>query len=213
MSYARVSILGTFPGGEKWSINPCFDPEGELGTIPGQAGMDAAVVAINGITVPGSLTTLMGSGVSLVGSRLEIRDDNTDALLGLSQANRATAVVGVGSLKLPTQSAIVASLRTNTPGGRGRGRVYWPATGAVLGTDGRLSSPTTAAIVADLKTYFKAIESALALGQPTAAWYLSVRSSTAKATPHVARIQVGDVIDTQRRRRDAYVEAYQSVTY
>jgi hypothetical protein len=122
-------------------------------------------------------------------------------------------VVGVGSLQLPTQSAIVASLRTNTPGGRGRGRVYWPATGAVLGTDGRLSSPTTAAIVADLKTYFKAIESALALGQPTAAWYLSVRSSTAKATPHVARIQVGDVIDTQRRRRDAYVEAYQSVTY
>jgi hypothetical protein len=33
----------------------------------------------------------------------------------------------------------------------------------------------------------------------------------AGATPHVTRLQIGDVIDTQRRRRDAMPESYSTL--
>jgi len=37
-----------------------------------------------------------------------------------------------------------------------------------------------------------------------------VRSKTTRTTPHVSRLQIGDVIDVQRRRRDTLQEAYVS---
>lgn len=213
MSYARVSILGQFPGGEKWSINPVFDPNGEGLDTVSQANLDAAVAAVNALTIPSALMTLQGSGVTVNGCRIEVRSDTDDRLIGLSTASRATPSGGAGSLKLPTQSAIVVSLRTNTPGGRGRGRLYWPATGVVLGTDGRISSPTPTAIAADMKTYLLAIRNALATTNPLIGFDLAVRSQASRQTPLVVRLQVGDVVDTQRRRRDAYIESYSSVSF
>lgn len=211
MSYARVSILGSAVGSEVWSINPVFDPTGEF---PGwnQAAGDAAVLAINALTIPADLLTLLSPALSVTGCRLEVRNDGDDSLIGIAEDVRATGGAGTGTQRMPAQAALVASLRTDTPGGRGRGRLYWPAVGGIVSTTLRLATPTPTAFAGAMKTYMAGIAGALASAFPTIGFNLAVRSKTNHATPHVTRLQVGNVIDTQRRRRDNIPEDYVSVT-
>lgn len=213
MSYVRVSILGAGPSGEVWSINPTYDPSGEFGTTVNQAQLDAAATAIANRTINTGLMSCLATTQSRTGARVEVRDDATDNLLGISVQSSTTPQAGTATLRLPLQAAIVCSLRTDTPGGRGRGRFYWPATGVTLGTTGRLSSPTAASLATDFRTYLNGIDTDLTTAFPLLSFDLAVRSKLTHTTPHVVRLQVGDVIDTQRRRRDALAEAYSSVTY
>jgi hypothetical protein len=142
---------------------------------------------------------------------VEVRDDATDALIGTSSQSSASPTIGSTAIRLPLQSAVVISIRTNTPGASGRGRLYWPATGQQLGTDAKTSTPSAASMATDAKTYLMGIRSALAAAFPTIGFDLAVRSKATHTTPHAVRLQVGNVIDTQRRRRDALIESYSSV--
>lgn len=211
MSYVRVSILGTTVGGEVWSINPVFDPTGELEVGISQANLDAAAVAIAQLSPGGDLLSTMSPAMSIVGARLEIRADADDSLLAISIAGRSTPLVGTGSVLQPSQAAIVFSLRTNTPGGSGRGRVYWPAMGVQLNTSGRMGTSGTTTWVGAFKTYMAGIDSALSTAFTLIGFDLAVRSRTTLSTPHVVRIQAGDLVDTQRRRRDSLPETYVTV--
>lgn len=212
MSYARVSIQGTIQGGDNWSVNPVFDPTGEF---PGwnQSQADAAAAALVAVAIPANLTKLFSTAVAFTGVRLEVRDDATDDLIGLAEANRSTPLTGTTGPSASPQQACVASLRTTTPGASGRGRIYWPAPGASLGSDMRLLAPTNAQVAADFKTYFSALAGALASSFAGISFDLAVRSRTTHTTPHVSRIQVGDIMDTQRRRRDKLPEGYATVAY
>lgn len=212
MSYVRVSILGNLVNEEVWSINPVFDPTLEFPGGVNQAALDSACLAIASLS-PGAF---MLSSLSLQGSinaaRLEVRDDVTDGLIAISEQARSSPVTGSAAIRLGAQNAVVCSIRTDSPGASGRGRVYWPALGATVGTNGRLSAPAPGSLVADFKAYFLAMRSALATAFPTIGFDLAVRSKTTKTTPHAVRIQVGNVIDTQRRRRDSLPESYTSLT-
>lgn len=212
MSYVRVSILGQMTNGEVWSINPTFDPSGEFGTGVDQAQIDAAATAIAALSPPSSLLTLMSNLLQITGARVEVRDDSSDALLGISTQARTTALSGSVGPVCPPQSALVFSLRTNTPGGSGRGRLYWPALGVSLGSNGRIAAATVTTNLTSMKTYLLAQRDALATAFPTIGFNLAVRSRQTKTTPHVVRLQAGDVVDTQRRRRDNLAEAYVSTT-
>jgi predicted fused transcriptional regulator/phosphomethylpyrimidine kinase len=64
-----------------------------------------------------------------------------------------------------------------------------------------------------MRVYLTAMRDALATAFPTIGFNLAVRSKTTKTTPHVVRIQGGDVVDTQRRRRDNLPEAYSSLSF
>jgi hypothetical protein len=66
-------------------------------------------------------------------------------------------------------------------------------------------------VMNNMKTYLTAMESALVTAFPLIGFDLAVRSKTTGTTPHVNRMRVGDVLDTQRRRRDNLPEAYQQV--
>jgi len=212
MSYVRVSILGTASGGEVWSINPVFDPEGEFPGTVDQAALDAACLAIANLTPASGLLSAMSSMFSITGARLEVRDDATDGLLAISTQTRTTAQPGSGTVTHPPQSAIVFSLRTNTPGGSGRGRIYWPYGGGNVTSAGRIAAVDITAWIAQMKTYLNAMAAALATAFPLIGFVLSVRSRATHTTPHVVRMLVGDVVDTQRRRRDHLAEVYQQVT-
>lgn len=213
MSYVRVSILGTLPTGEVWSVNPVFDPTGELEVGIDQAKVDAAALAIANRSLPAQLQNAMSTGAARTGARVEIRSDASDALLAISVQGSTTASTGAGTVKLPLQAAIVTSIRTDTPGGSGRGRIYWPALGITLGTTGRVTTPAPGLILSDMKNYLLGIRTDLANAFPTIGFDLSVRSKTTHTTPHAVRIQVGDVVDTQRRRRDAQPESYVQVAF
>lgn len=212
MSYVRASITGTIAGGEVWSVNPVFDPTGEFPGGVNQANLDAAALAIANI-IPGSnMRVLMGPEVQITGSRLEVRDDLTDDLIGISIAASTSAIGGTGSSRMGAQAAVVCSLRTNTPGGSGRGRLYWPAVGATISTTLRLNTTTHTPLAGEFKTYLMAMRSALASAFPTIGFDLAVRSKATLSTPHVVLLKVGDVVDTQRRRRDSLPETYVSAT-
>lgn len=144
---------------------------------------------------------------------MEVRQDSNDALLATSTQIRATPFAGSATALRGASQALVISLRTNTPGGSGRGRLYWPAVGRSLGSGLRFDATDTLAAATDMRTYLNAMRSALAAAFPTIAFDLAVRSRQTHTTPHVNKLQVGNVPDTQRRRRDKQVEDYQSVTF
>jgi len=213
MSYVRVSILGSMTGGEVWSINPVFDPTGEFPGGVDQNALDTAAAAIAALNPGGTLLGWLTTAASVTGARLEVRDDNSDGLIAISTQQRGTALPGTGSPTKPAQIAGVFSIRTNTPGASGRGRVYWPAMGSSMGSDFRLNSPAVSTALAEFKTYMLAVRSALAAAFPTIGFDLAVRSKAQQATPHAVRIQVGNVLDTQRRRRDNLPESYVQVAF
>lgn len=212
MSYVRVSVLGNTTGGEVWSINPVFDPSGEFPGGVSQTALDAAAAAIAALD-PGTQNKIgMSTLMQITGARLEVRDDATDALIGLSIATLVTPIAGTGAPRTPPQTAAVFSLRTNTPGGSGRGRLYWPAVGNQITTTGRFQTGDLAVQLTQMKNYLSQMDSALQTAFPTIGFDLAVRSRATKTTPHVVRMQIGDVADSQRRRRDNLPESYQSTT-
>jgi hypothetical protein len=213
MSYIRVSIQGDITGGEVWSVNPVFDPTGELPGVPDQATLDAVCLAIANLTPGTNMLNMLSSGFRITGARLEQRSDTTDALEGLSVQTRTTPLVGGGSVVHPAQIAMVISLRTNTPGARGRGRIYWPCPAVGIMPNFHISSTVTGLVLTDAKAYFSNMSAALDPLEPSFGFDLSVRSKANHATPHVTRLQIGDVPDTQRRRRDAFPESYATVSY
>lgn len=213
MSYVRVSILGASPGGETWSINPVFDPTLEFPGGVDQSALDSACDAIAALTPGSNSLAFMSSAFTITGARLEVREDSNDALIGISTQVRTSALSGTGTPLRGAQNALVISLRTNTPGASGRGRIYWPAVGTAVQSDLRFSPGFAGSLLTDQKTYYNAMRTALATAFPTIGFDLAVRSKTTHTTPHVNKLQVGNVPDTQRRRRDSVIEDYQSVTF
>lgn len=213
MSYVRVSILGASPGGEVWSINPVFDPTGEFPGGVDQTALDAACDAIAALNPGTNARNTLSNVLTITGARVEVREDSNDALIGISQQVRTTPFTGAGTQARGAQNALVLSLRTNTPGASGRGRLYWPSIAGVIGTDLRAVPADVLLIATDLRTYLNAMRSALATAFPTIGFDLAVRSKTTHTTPHVVKVQMGNVLDTQRRRRDSMVEDYQTLAF
>jgi len=212
LSYVRVSILGSALGSEVWSVNPVFDPTGEFPGSVDQSALDTAAAQIAALTPGTNLLAALSSQLTVSGARVEVRNDSDDALIAISNAVRSPALVGTGTVVSPPQSAIVISLRTNTPGGSGRGRMYWPFIGlGVSTTTGRIPAATVTNVMGGMKTYLNAIRGVLATNFPTIGFDTAVRSRATHTTPHVVRLQCGDVVDTQRRRRDHLPEAYQQI--
>lgn len=206
----RVSILGTLPGGEVWSVNPCYRLDGG-GTLNYSEAL-AAVAAVNAIAVPTGLRAMMNSGTAVTGCRVESRSYG-GALESQADGLKATPTFGTGAGSLPYQSAAVLSLRTVAAGGKGRGRLYWPATGLQLAPATlRMTTAVRDAFATDFKNYLTAIQSAID-GVIDESLILAVWSRTNGSSSGVAKIMAGDVVDTQRRRRDAIPESYTEVTY
>lgn len=206
----RVSIQGQMPGGEVWSINPVFsvEPPGRTFTFD---EVQAMATAAGAVTVPSDLRLLNVAGVTVNTVRVEARTFG-GALETLAEAAVTGSTFGQGAAKLPYQSSTVFSLRTTLPGGRGRGRLYWPATAVTLAeTTLRISTPTTSAIANAAKTYLSGIRTAIRTEEPLS--NLVVWSRINGATTNVSSLLVGDIVDTQRRRRDALSEAFTTVAF
>jgi hypothetical protein len=126
--------------------------------------------------------------------------------LVLQSAPFSTPVfAGSGTQFNPPQTAVVASLLTNSPGSSNRGRMYWPATGVPFSST--MKVPNTAGIAdhtADLIEMFRT-------QAPIPGMRPCIFSPTYDKVTPVTRIRVGDVADTQRRRRDNLVETYAEV--
>lgn len=217
MPYFRVSLGGVFGStGEVWSVNPNYAIEGEVGVTWDQGAGDAALVAISAIDPGAGPKNIMSTACNLSRYRLELRSDQNE-LLGLSEHILGFPITGSGTPTKPPQAAAVLSLRTNTPGPSGRGRLYWPALSATLGSGTlRMVNTQMQPFVDDMAEYLQAVGEVLrdvAVGPPFISCPLIVKSKTRGLESPVIRVQAGDVVDTQRRRRDKLTETYYNSAY
>lgn len=151
----------------------------------GPAGTDG----INQYYAPGtSITLATTSEIEQTTGQQLTREDRDLDLDGTATGNA-----------LPPQVAIVASFGTSVAQRRGRGRFYLPAPAVnANGADGRMASAATAIFQSALVAFF----GAMANGGLTQVIY----SRTGHTTLNVDRRSLGDVFDTQRRRRDKLIE-------
>lgn len=207
----RVSLFGDNPGGEEWSINPCWEINGSGGTPVTPAMAQTIATAIAAIAAPTPMMILMASNTAFRGVRVESRS-LAGALEVQAEAIKTTGQGGNGTSVHPYQTAVVVSLRTFGVGPSARGRLYLPATGVPLQTtDYRIAVSSRDSILGAVKTYLSSIETAIKVTLPEA--NLTVWSRKTANFHNVTSLQLGNVVDTQRRRRDTLIESYGSVSF
>lgn len=108
---------------------------------------------------------------------------------------------GGAGTSLPYEVSMCVTLLTDTRGARGRGRFYLPPLGtAAMGAKGRYSSMIPGMIAQDIDAFFEAMRTAHPALRPV------VVSQAAGQLHQITSISVGDVPDSQRRRRNAQSE-------
>lgn len=220
MAYWRVIVKGSLGSVEKWSTSTAYGIVGIAPDTADQATTDAMATAIRTATTSSNVTAqllgLLSSQGNIEAIRVEKRAED-ETVLNVAEQLLTTPLAGTGTATKTPQDAVVLSLRTSTPGAKGRGRMYWPAIANTLSTSFQLTTPAPATVAAGAKTWLQAINSAMDGVYIAASSALRVALSVRSVTDHVCRdvtsIQVGSVLDTQRRRRDALPESYANVTY
>lgn len=220
MAYFKTIVRGTMGASEVWSTGISWGIFGLSPDVPDNAAVDGILSRLitdpSVLTIPPALLQVMGTGAAVVGFRVEQRAED-ESTLAVAEGLWPAPSAGTATSSKTPQDAVVISLRTATPGARGRGRLYWPALGAALNGSFQLSTPTPAAIAAGAATWLNAIGAQINdyftdIGAAKSA-VLVVRSVTSHTNADVNQLQVGSVLDTQRRRRDNLTETYSAVAY
>lgn len=122
---------------------------------------------------------------------------------------------GGGSAALtPLQCSLVVTLASGQTTGRANyGRFYLPPMSVVRDYgQGTISSSYTAQIASQTTAMLQAVDGEISTLEHD--WQLSIMSSLGNGlTKPVAEIRVGNVMDTQRRRRNAIDESYSITAY
>jgi hypothetical protein len=217
-SHIKITIFGTsFGGAEEWSTGFRMGSEAEgSGNFGIGAGWLAAVL-------PLWQTFWQDTAVDFcphyrtvgIKAALTLEDGKTDlANVETLAYGSPIAPAGTGT-NLPPQCAIVAQLAAASPVGLGaKGRMYLPATTHQLDATGHIPNADALAIANGLRTFLDGCENATnspgyvinaSKGRPGVPF-------TAPVNRRVTTVRVGNVVDTQRRRRNGLSETYQSAT-
>lgn len=203
----RMIISGTLPEGEVWSCSVAYKREetGDDNVIRDYDGLrDQAEVTWDLLDVlmdTGALAALLSSSAAINKVRWEYRNGTT-----LEQAAEwtATPLPGQGTMTKVFQTSLVFSLLTGRPGRSYRGRIFWPALGATISSStGRLTGPTIGEAASEMAAFLKDAGRRGGL-QPDVDPV--VYSTLLDVVTPVTSVSVGNILDTQRRRRDSLVE-------
>jgi hypothetical protein len=201
MTTFSCRLNGALPGGERWSTG--FHVDG-AGTAQDTLNALVAACAIlwngNGGSIGGlanayNAQTLQTSGVVY----------GLDPVTGKATSSAETAITHGGlssSAPLPHEVAVVASLRTVTPGPSGRGRMYLPNPSvAAVGPTGELLDGIPQGFADSV---------AGMLSSMAAANLTPIIFSLGRVQRIIRHVEVGSVFDAQRRRRNQLVEVRSS---
>ena len=218
-----VRVLGKSPDGEVWSVNPRFGFHNGgvfAQTTPGALALEqwaAAIGALNtGHVLPGGLRGLLSSSLSIEGIRCEVQT-LTGQMSQAAEFTLGTPAVGTGTLQRPLNVAACFTLNRGASFGRsGRGRLFFPAcAGPSISGSARVTEAMRNTLTAELVTWLKAVRDAFPDpdGPPSDTLRPLVWSKTKGTTRWVQNVAMGDVLDSQRRRRDALRESYTIAAY
>jgi len=176
------------------------------GTVAGAAAAWHTALGLlwNGVAPPAdSIKQLIPTTSSIISSSATEIDPLTGKNLG--QVITAEALAGTDATgPVPPQCAVTVSLRTAVFNKAGRGRFYLPALSTDKVSAGRILAGAVTQIVTASQ---KMIQSLNGAGYTVVVYHRASRTHD-----NVVSVNVGDVFDTQRRRRDKLVEARTSLS-
>jgi len=223
-SIKRVTFSGTcYNGAEIWSTGLYIGAVEADVSNPTQAFADSIRTAWTAFFQSASVSVSSIFKTDNV-KVAQINADGSTNLSNVVYAPYGTAIAGAGSsLGQPPQIALVASLENS--GARGlaaKGRMYLPGINHAVGSNGQLTPGQVLPIATALQTLIQSINAAAPSGEKVilASQGRRVKGADGQYTPVpgtavssvVNRVRVGSVYDTQRRRRNAMVETYQSAS-
>lgn len=208
MAYNRLILDGTlYSNSERFSTSVAF-AAADGSAVSSQSALSTWAEAVRALLAPatgysGTLRTLVGANgdyrkvrayyYPTVGQPATIAGESTGAI-----------ITGSGVQTCPPQCSVVASLLTGVPGRRTRGRMYFPYVSANFSNAGKISGPSTAAGISGAVAQFLGAVADL-VSSPAGFGPVVVSEVGGFVTP-VTSVSVGDVMDTQRKRRDDMVE-------
>ena len=190
MPLYRHVLTGTFPG-EVWSFG--VHTNGSLAIAAAQTAWQTAVTAFFSTAYAATLSTTTEASEASTAELIQAT--------GKQSAKLADPVNFAGTSAaetLPFQLAPVVSFRTALATRAGRGRIYAPS----LAVDQIAGGRMTTAAQGTLADSAAAMLTSLAGAGLAPVLY----SRTTRELQNILRIDVGDVIDTQRRRRNKLIE-------
>ena len=197
MAIYRHLLSGTTPG-EIWSFSMHTDSALDV-----DAAHAAWTTAVSGFWDDGTPSMAQYFPEEVIGT------ETSTALLsgatGLQVSRRVTGVTLPGlntAAMLPFQVSVCVSLRTDLATRAGRGRFYLPPLSTAQVLDGRLLAADQSNIADNAQAFLQALLSA---GLEPVIWGRTSLNATT-----ITSVDVGDVFDTQRRRRNALIETRES---
>lgn len=207
----RVTIYGTSYGGQEiWTTGFFMGSEVGDATIPNESMAQAVKDAWTTFfrDTGNTISYLWKTEGVKISPMLANGDTDKDFVV---TSPYTTAIEGQSSSTgFPAQVSLVATLLAgNGRGLAGKGRMYLPGIAIPLAGTGHLAVGQNSGVATKLATFFNTIESSFDGGQVINASHgrAPFLGSTA-VNRYVSHIRVGDVYDTQRRRRNSLVESY-----
>jgi hypothetical protein len=210
----RVTFSGTmFGGAEQWSTGFWLGQEGSDAQDPTDAMatylLDAWRVFFN------KGDTSISSQYSTTQCKVaQFLDTGRTDLTKVHYAFPTTALVGGNASEtLPPQCSIVATLLSDRPRGlASKGRMYLPGIATAVGINGKMSTIRRDTIALNLRAFFNTVRAGTDFtDRPIlVAKGIGPLPALTAQNDYIQTIRIGDVIDTQRRRRNQLVESYKT---
>lgn len=208
---ARVTLSGDMFGGQEiWSTGFFMGFENSDAPAPTEQG--AADIAAAWSTFWSASTSGVSSRYFFKMCKVQTMGVDGKAIADTAVYHQpATAVAGgAGTSVLPPQIALVATLANSLPRGLAtKGRMFLPGINFTIAADGHIGTLEVGQVATNLQTFFNSIfQDADTPGNPVLASLGNSLQLRPGAIRNVTQIRVGNVYDTQRRRRNALTESY-----
>lgn len=214
MPYSRqvvkVRILGDcFNSAEEWSTGFYVAPGFGNPVLPGNYAEQVAGLWQTFFT---AASTSVSSRYRTISVKANIFDTNNVQITNPTQEYFYPApIVGPSAgAPLPPQLTVVASLRTSVPRGIGsHGRMYLPGINQTVDSDARINATAVGNIATNFKAFLDGVNALP--NTPILSVHLFSSANLVGKTPvdrYVTQLKIGNMYDTQRRRRNQLTETY-----
>lgn len=211
-SVTRVTISGlSFGGAEEWSTGFFVGYAGAGASNPTQTAVDN--IATRWATYFNAANAEIANDFTTTQVKMaQLNTDGTTMPNNVVYHTYTTPPAGGNiSIQYPPQITLACTLTTaNVRGLAAKGRMFLPGVAHSVGTTGKVSSTTIGLHATLLQTFFNGVNTDLGVAGDIILASFGSTTPTVQAGVNatVTGMKLGDVFDTQRRRRNQLVETY-----